>query len=699
MRVAVRPVRRFMTLGHLSIPQRVMGGMCVILLLLVGLSIYSWRTITEIYDSAQGVNTTVSEGSSVTDLAARVGDTRALVAQYALSENDSDLQAAQRSLNRLQESISAIEQAYAWAGTDTSIVTRLQGLADRFRTGVQATIDAINARRANSTEFLQSATELSTTVAAVVETLAHDANNGTALDDAIRLMEAFHSSDASGTRFLASRNPADSDTTSVDTQAMGRSFKALLALNVDNPRVQRFLKAMVEPTNRYEKALAGLITATNKFASVTAERNDAANALLDATNQIRYTATEEQIGTVGGMVLTITSARHLELAASILLMVVGVILAFAIGRSIVQPIRKITVVMRQLAAGMIDVEIPSIGFDDEIAAMASAVRVFRDNKINADRLAGENDAERRNKEQRARALQSLNLRFEATATALTTTLRTAATSLKQNAEVMFDTSTQASEQSANVKAVAQRASTNIEIVATATEELSSSIEAISDSAARSSALSTKTTEDAQSTNRAVQALATDAREIERVLSLIRQIAQQTNLLALNATIEAARAGESGRGFAVVAGEVKALAAQTGNATEEIEAQIAKMRSVTANVVTAIQDIITTIDEMNVISAAVATAVDQQRNAAHTIAQNAQQALASAVEVVYATSNIEDTSTATKREANEVLDAAGQLSRQSDDLHVEFDKFIADVRVNSVSASETLGSEVKDRQAA
>ena len=150
---------------------------------------------------------------------------------------------------------------------------------------------------------MQSATELSTTVAAVVETLAHDANNVNALDDAIRLMEAFHSSDASATRFLASRNPADSDTTRVDTQAMDRSFKALQAHNVNNPRVQRFLKAMVEPTNRYEKALAGLITATNKFASVTAERNDAANALLDATNQIRYAATEQQLGTVGGMLV------------------------------------------------------------------------------------------------------------------------------------------------------------------------------------------------------------------------------------------------------------------------------------------------------------------------------------------------------------------------------------------------------------
>jgi methyl-accepting chemotaxis protein len=74
----------------------------------------------------------------------------------------------------------------------------------------------------------------------------------------------------------------------------------------------------------------------------------------------------------------------------------------------------------------------------------------------------------------------------------------------------------------------------------------------------------------------IEALRRALGDVGKVADQIAAIAGQTNLLALNATIEAARAGEAGRGFAVVAGEVKALAAQTRQATEEIATTLATL---------------------------------------------------------------------------------------------------------------------------
>src|SRR5206468_8636659 len=89
----------------------------------------------------------------------------------------------------------------------------------------------------------------------------------------------------------------------------------------------------------------------------------------------------------------------------------------------------------------------------------------------------------------------------------------------------------------------------------------------------------------------------------------------------NATIEAARAGDAGRGFAVVASEVKALAAQTGKATEDISAQIAGMQTATQDSVAAIKEIGGTIGRISEIASTIAAAVEEQGAATQEIARN------------------------------------------------------------------------------
>jgi methyl-accepting chemotaxis protein len=170
-----------------------------------------------------------------------------------------------------------------------------------------------------------------------------------------------------------------------------------------------------------------------------------------------------------------------------------------------------------------------------------------------------------------------------------------------------------------------------------------------------------------------------AGRIGDVIKLITSVAEQTNLLALNATIEAARAGDAGKGFAVVAHEVKALAAQTAKATDEISAQIAGMQSATHDSVTAIKEIGGTIGRMSDIAAAIATTVEEQGAATQEISRNVQQAAQGTAEVATNITSVNRGASETGSASSQVLSSAQSLSSESNRLKLEVDKFLHTVR--------------------
>lgn len=348
-------------------------------------------------------------------------------------------------------------------------------------------------------------------------------------------------------------------------------------------------------------------------------------------------------------------------------------------RRILIPIATLTGRMSRLAAGEVAEEIAGAARRDEIGAMAAAVQVFKDNKIQADRLAAEKANESDIKMRRGRVIADLTRAFESDVSDLVGELSSASAVMEGTAQSMSTTAAKTNQQAGLVASASEQTSTNVQTVASAAEELTSSISEISRQISTSTEIAARAVDQARRTGDTARSLAEDAQKIGDVVTLIQSIAAQTNLLALNATIEAARAGDAGRGFAVVASEVKSLAEQTAKATTEIADQITSIQTASDETVVAIRNVVDVIGEIDEIGTAIAAAIEEQSTATKEISRSVQEAARRTQDVNSNIAGVQHAVNEVGSAASHVLGAAAQLSSQSNDLTAKVDRFLAEVR--------------------
>ena len=407
---------------------------------------------------------------------------------------------------------------------------------------------------------------------------------------------------------------------------------------------------------------------------------EASRAIAADAVKLRKTGLAERSAVTDKATAFMAWSSQLSLGLCVGGLMIGLALAWLMGRTLVRPIVIMTGAMEKLAGGDKTVAIPATGRHDEIGRMAAAVQVFKENALRVEHLQREQDGERqRASDDRRTARLKLAQTFEVAVRDVVTSVSSSAVSMQENARTFSATAERAQAQAKAVAVASDEASQNVQTVAAAAEELSASIREIGQQVSHSAKIAERAVTEAEQTDSTVQGLAVAAQKIGDVVKLINDIAGQTNLLALNATIEAARAGEAGKGFAVVASEVKSLATQTAKATEDIAQQIAAIQNATDASVHAIQGIGRTIGEINQIATTIASAVEEQGAATKEIARSVQQASRGTGDVSANIAGVSQAAGETGAAAEQVQTAAAQLASQGDRLRAEVDKFLADLR--------------------
>ena len=354
-------------------------------------------------------------------------------------------------------------------------------------------------------------------------------------------------------------------------------------------------------------------------------------------------------------------------------------LASVFGRNVARSVNEIAGATERLADGDYHLDIDGLERSDELGAVVKSLRKFRDNALKAEDLEADQRALAEANERRAEAVNRLAQDFDREVTELLGEVSQACEGMMGMSEQLSQAASSGSEMSGQMAQSAAEASANVESVAAASEELTASIHEVVQQIQSSSDMAAQADERSQAVHGVVNNLGDAAQQIGHVIQLINDISEQTNLLALNATIEAARAGEAGKGFAVVAAEVKSLASQTAQATDDIRDQIQAIQDAAESSSQSIEEVTRAVANISRASSAIAAAAEEQSASTREISGSVQQAAMSARNVSENVDAVSNSAMQTGDASQEVLKAVRTVTERADRLNATVSTFLGDVR--------------------
>ncbi|MCL4516431.1 MAG: methyl-accepting chemotaxis protein [Firmicutes bacterium] len=282
-----------------------------------------------------------------------------------------------------------------------------------------------------------------------------------------------------------------------------------------------------------------------------------------------------------------TMERQLVMQLLLVILVV-VVLAFFFSRTIISPVKKLALAAETVAAGDLSATV-QVKSRDEIGQLANAFQTMVSSL--KDMICGVTEV--------SQLVASSSQRLSASGEQVGRAAQQVGSAIQQVAAGAEEQFSRVSEAVGGIKSLIEQINQVSEESAAALalgdnviESISEGTESVASSIEQMHSIKDKVGQTALT----IKVLGEKSAEVGKIINLINGIAEQTNLLALNAAIEASRAGEQGRGFAVVAEEVRKLAEESSQATDQIASLLEKMRKVINEAVATMEESTTEVEQ-------------------------------------------------------------------------------------------------------